>query len=272
VNDDDFNGGHETGISLDRDQSDFSATNGALHTTAPYTAAGVTTSGHLAIKVRLPFRLYWEISDFPELRALPQYFRRASTPDKTGPLVGPLDPGGVLSTIYSTGGQRKTNLYYVYGSSEKAAFGDYLKVPLGAPNRVESFTFTTPLLVKGRYKIWACYRYYKKSSSNKACVIQASFDGVPMLRTFDTMAKRPSGSETDLESQGWKQYLNETTDNNYNARLLGTIEFTSTKTYQLELKWVSGDSSDAYMDQIQFIPVDQNQLHPMVNQDGTLEQ
>nr|WP_294899014.1 fasciclin domain-containing protein [uncultured Pedobacter sp.] len=270
VNDDDFNGNHETGISLNRSRSDYSATNGVLHTTAPYTVAGVTSTGDLAIKVRVPFRLYWELSDFPELRALPAYFRRASY--TFGGTSAVLDQGtSILSGIYSVGGVRKTGLYYVYSSSEKAAFGDYIKVPLGAPNRVESFTFTTPLLVKGKYKVWACYRYYKKSSNNKACVIQASFDGIPMLRTFDTMAKRPSGDDVALESQGWKQYLNESTDNNYNGRLLGTIEFGSTKTYQMELKWVSGDSSDAYMDEIQFIPVDQDQIHPRINQDGTLE-
>jgi hypothetical protein len=147
-----------------------------------------------------------------------------------------------------------------------------VKLPLGGPFRVDAFTLTTPLLVKGKYKVWMCYRYYKKSSSNKACVNQVSFDGTPMLRTFDSMAKRPSGTETDLESQGWKQYLNETTDNNYNGRLLGIIDFPSTKTYQMEVKWVSGSSSDVYVDEVQFIPVDQNQIHPRVNQDGTLEQ
>ncbi|ADY54233.1 beta-Ig-H3/fasciclin [Pseudopedobacter saltans DSM 12145] len=262
INDDDFNGKHETGITLKRDGSDISATNGVLHTAAPYTAAGVTSSGHLAIKVRVPLRIDWDVADFPELRALPAYFRRAKTT-----FAGPVN----LSTIFTVGGARNTALYYEYSASEKAVYGDYLNLPLGAPNRVESFTLTTPLLVRGKYKVWICYKYYKKSSSNKANVNQVSIDGVPMQRTFDSMAKRPSGSEAELEAQGWKQYLNNQTDNNYNSRLLGIIDLPSTKTYKFEIKWVSGSSSDTYIDLVQFIPVDQNQIHPMINQDGTRE-
>lgn len=272
VNDDDFNGNHETGIMLNRAGSDFSATNGVLHTTAPYTAAGVTSTGDLAIKVRIPFRLYWEVSDFPELRALPAYFRRESY--TFGGKSAALDQGSsIISSIYSTGGQRKTGLYYLYGGSYagNAVYGDLLNLPLGGPNRVDAFTLTTPLLVKGKYKVWVCYCYYKKSGNNKANVNQVSIDGTPMLRTFDSMAKRPSGTETALESQGWKQYITDNSDTKYNGRLLGTVDLPSTKTYQMEIKWVSGSSSDTYIDEVQFIPVDQNQLHPMVNKDGTLE-
>src|SRR5690606_19758652 len=134
-----------------------------------------------------------------------------------------------------------------------------------------TFTLTSPLLVKGKYKVWVCYKYRRKSSSNKANVNQVSIDGETMLRTFDGVLKRPSGSEADLESQGWKQYLNGETDNNYSGRLLGKIELPSTKTYQVEVKWVSRSSQDTFIDLIQIISVNQNQIHPMVNQDGTLE-
>lgn len=270
INDDDFNGQHETGIKLNRNGSDISATNGVLHVTAPFTASGVTSTGHLAIKVRVPFRLDWDVADFPELRALPEYFRRKSYAFGGG--SSDLSEGSsILSGIFHAGGQRKTKLYYEYSGSEKAVYGDYLNLPMGPPNRVSTFTLTSPLLVKGKYKVWVCYKYRRKSSSNKANVNQVSIDGETMLRTFDGVLKRPSGSEADLESQGWKQYLNGQTDNNYSGRLLGTIDLPSTKTYQVEIKWVSGSSQDTFIDLIQFIPVNQNQIHPMVNQDGTLE-
>ncbi|MEO5909766.1 MAG: fasciclin domain-containing protein [Pelobium sp.] len=260
INDDDFNGKHETGITLNRNSSDNSATNGVLHTTAPYTASGVTSTGHLAIKVRVPLRLDWDIADFPENRALPSIFRRASNEFKK-----PVK----LSTITASDGV--SSLFYTYKPSAPLIYGDMLEIPTGPTSRTAAFTFTTPLLVKGKYKVWICYEYYRKSSSNPSYTNQISIDGVPMQRTYDGIAKRPAGSEAELESQGWKQYINGNTSTNYNGRLLGTIDLPSTKTYSFEIKWVGGASGDLHVDVVQFIPVDQNQIHPMINPDGTLE-
>lgn len=258
INDDDFNGKHETGITLNRATSDNSATNGVLHSTAPYTAAGVTSTGNLAVKVRVPIRIDWDVADFPEIRALPAFFRRASNTFNK-----PVN----LSTIQASDGI--ASLYYTYDAN--TVYSDYLNLPLGAPNRTAAWTLQTPLLVKGKYKVWICYQYYRKSSSQKAIINQISIDGVPMQRTFDEIARRPSGSEADLEAQGWKQYINGVTDNKYNGRLLGIIDLPSTKNYSFEIKWVGGSSGDCHVDLVQFIPVDQNQIHPMVNLDGTLE-
>lgn len=260
VNDDDFNGKHETGITLNRSSSDNSATNGVLHTTAPYTAAGVTSTGHLAVKVRVPVRIDWDVADFPEIRTLPAFFRRASNTFKN-----PVN----LSTIQASDGI--AGLYYSVNTAGPTIYGDYLNLPLGAPNRTAAWTLKTPLLVKGKYKVWLCYQYYIKSSSQKSIANQISIDGVPMQRLYDQAARRPSGTEAELESQGWKQYINKNTSTTYNGRLLGTIDLPSTKNYSFEIKWVSGSSGDCYVDVVQFIPVDQNQIHPMINSDGTLE-
>lgn len=260
INDDDFNGKHETGITLNRAASDNSATNGVVHTTAPYTAAGVTSTGNLAVKVRVPVRIDWDVADFPEIRALPAFFRRASNV-----FARPVK----LSTIQASDGI--ASLYYTYQGSAPVIYGDYLNLPLGAPFRTAAWTLQTPLLVKGKYKVWICYQYYRKSSSQKAIINQISIDGVPMQRTFDEIAQRPTGTEADLEAQGWKQYINGVTDRKYNGRLLGTIDLPSTKNYSFQIKWVGGSSGDCHVDMVQFIPVDQNQIHPMVNPDGTLE-
>jgi uncharacterized surface protein with fasciclin (FAS1) repeats len=260
INDDDFLGKHETGVSLNRSYSDNSTTNGVVHATAPYTVASVTSTGNLAVKVRLPVRIDWDVSDFPELRALPAFFRRASTTFPKPVL---------LSTITSV--DNVAALYYTYGATEIAIYRDFLNLPLGPPARSAAFTLTTPLLVKGKYKVWMNYKFYQKSTSTKSCASQVSIDGVPLQRVIDGIAKRPAGSEAELEAQGWKQYITGQTSTNYNGRLLGVVDLPSTKRYSMQLKWVSGGSMDTYIDVVQFIPVDQNQIHPMINTDGTLE-
>jgi uncharacterized surface protein with fasciclin (FAS1) repeats len=260
INDDDFLGNHETGIMLNRTTSDNSTTNGVVHAAAPYTASGVTSTGHLAVKVRLPVRIDWDVADFPELRALPAFFRRAST---TFPI--PV----LLSTIKSV--DRIAALYYTYSATEVTIYKDFLNLPLGPPNRSAAFTLTTPLLVKGKYKVWMNYKFYQKSTSTKSCASQVSIDGVPLQRLIDGIAKRPAGTAAELEAQGWKQYITGQTSTNYNGRLLGVIDLPSTKRYSMQIKWVSGGSMDTYIDVVQFIPVDQDQIRPMINTDGTRE-
>jgi uncharacterized surface protein with fasciclin (FAS1) repeats len=77
-----FNGTYEPGVLLAKEKSDNSAVNGVLHESAPYsynytyknaqgstvTATG-TTTGHFAIKARVPFAVYWDVADMPETRA-----------------------------------------------------------------------------------------------------------------------------------------------------------------------------------------------------------
>ena len=260
INDDDFLGKHETGIMLNRSSSDNSTTNGVVHVASPLTVAGVTTSGHLAVKVRVPVRIDWDVADFPELRALPAFFRRASTSFPIPVL---------LSTIKSV--DRVAALYYTYSGTEVTVYKDFLNLPLGPPARSAAFTLTTPLLVKGKYKVWMNYKFYQKSTSTKSCASQVSIDGVPLQRLIDGIAKRPAGTAAELEAQGWKQYITGQTSTNYNGRLLGVIDLPSTKRYSMQIKWVSGGSMDTYIDVVQFIPVDQNQISPMINTDGTRE-
>jgi len=262
INDDDFLGKHETGIILSRTSSDNSTTNGVVHVTSPLTAAGVTTSGHLAVKVRVPVRIDWDVADFPEIRSLPAFFRRANNTFPKPVL---------LSTIQSL--DATTALYYSYSGTEVTVYKDFLNLPLGpaGSGRSPGFNLTTPLLVKGKYKVWMNYKYYQKSPSTKSCASQVSIDGVPLQRLIDGIAKRPTGTEAELEAQGWKQYITGQTSTNYNGRLLGVIDLPSTKRYSMQIKWVSGGSMDTYIDVVQFIPVDQNQIRPMINTDGTRE-
>ena len=261
INDDDFNGSHEAGVRLERNRSDISATNGVLHSSAPYTYNGITNTGAFAIKVRKPIRIDWDIAHFPEIEALPAYFLKGKKTFETKDL-----PEGI-----TTSGENKWGVTYNYSGTSPAWWGDWLIIPLGLPFRNTWYEFTTPVIVKGKYKVWVNNVYYRKSSSQKTAIIQASVDGVPLPRTMDVLAKRPSGTDAELEAQGWKQYTNTSTSNNYNGRLLGKIDIKTTDRHKFRITFLSGSSGDYYFDVIQFIPADDpEQIWPRFNPDGTL--
>jgi len=263
VNDLDFNGQHETGISLLRSMSDRTASNGVLHVTAPYNYIDTkkqineTTTGHLAVKVRQPVRVDWDLAEFPELTKQASVWKvKSLTFVRTVP----------LTTILGSG---ISDLYYVYSGTENTYRRDYMNVPLGAPNRNAWWEFKSPILIKGRYKVWVNYKFFQKSTSNKTVVSQVTVDGVPLQRPIDVILKRPTtGTEAEIEQQGFKQYTQHTASNLYVGRLLGVIDIPTTDSHTVRFTWISGSSGDNYLDMIQFIPEKDDQLYPRFGADG----
>lgn len=68
INEDEFNGVVERGIFLKRLVSDIQTTNGVLHEAA----------AHFTVKFRSPTAVYWDVSDFPEIRKLTAYYQKQS--------------------------------------------------------------------------------------------------------------------------------------------------------------------------------------------------
>ena len=89
-------------------------------------------------------------------------------------------------------------------------YGDHLSVPMGTTSRHHWIEFRTPLLVKGKYNIWICYRASKGSgtltsstpTSGSNCPVQVSFDGTPTTRQFNFCIQRPLGSDGELLALG----------------------------------------------------------------------
>jgi len=184
INDDDFNGIHEQGVDLDRAGSDNSSTNGVVH----------QSNGHFTVKTRKPVPAYWDVADFPEIRKLPAYFGKKSYDFALGSLKD------------ITWEKSNFNFSYVYTTSSSFAVykNDYVMIPLGGPNRSTWVEMKTPMLVKGRYKVWVCYRYQKQSGSS-VNVCQGSVDGevlprpVTFTETDPGWHRRRTGS-TGLET------------------------------------------------------------------------
>jgi uncharacterized surface protein with fasciclin (FAS1) repeats len=256
-----FNGVTEKGIELERSTSDISSTTGVLH----------TALGHFAPKVRFPTAVYWDVADFPEVRRLPAIFRRASFN---------FDYGSVKDFNWNNPANR---LEYVYTTTASIAvyYNDYLQIPMGNTSRHNWMEMTTPLIIKGRYKVWVCYRAAKQSGTVGApggsnCPVQPSFDGVDLSRQFNFTEQRPNlSSDGELEALGWKRYSTTTTSPQLmTGKFLGIIDVATTDRHKFMLRVLpaagTGQNSN-WLDMVHFIPINEIQYLPRFNRDGTLQ-
>jgi len=258
INDLDFNGVHEKGVQLERSTSDLSATTGVLH----------TALAHFTPKVRQPSAVYWDVADFPEVRKLPAIFRRANFNFAYGAVKDFTwnSPTNVLEYVFTTTG------------SIPVFWGDYLRVQMGNTTRHNWIEFTTPIIIKGRYKVWICYRAAKGSGTvglpgGSNMPVQVDYDGVSLTRPFNFCEQRPNLSDGELEALGWKKY-SPTTTQNMTGKFLGIIDVTTTDRHKITLRSLPAAGTgnpENYLDMIHFIPINDNQYLPRFNRDGTLQ-
>jgi hypothetical protein len=258
MNQDIFNGILELGIKLNRPKSDLASTNGVWHDAA----------AHFMVKFRKPTALFWDVSAFEEIMKLPAYYKRANynftrPTEADNPIKdhywgwGPLAGTNALSYIYSSSGSI-TNFAYN---------NDVSMLPMGLPNRSVWWEMRTPPVIKGRYKVWICYRAQKQSSSsNMLC--QVEVNGTLMQRTMNFTENRPAGTDAELEAIGWKRYTENTTGV-FAAKQVGVIDFTTTKQQIIRITPLVGTQNNNNLDMIHFIPVDENQILPRFRPDGT---
>ncbi|MBP6590430.1 MAG: fasciclin domain-containing protein [Chitinophagaceae bacterium] len=258
INQDVFNGVLEIGVTIDRAKSDRAATNGVFH----------DAKAHFMVKYRKPTALFWDVSSFEEIMKLPAYYKRANydfnrPTEASQPIKdsywgwGPLAGTNTLSYIYST---TSSIANFAYNN-------DVNMLPMGLPNRPVWWEMKTPPIIKGRYKVWVCYRAQKQSSSsNMLC--QVEVNGTLMQRTMNFTENRPTGTDAELEAIGWKRYTENTT-NVFASRQVGVIDFTTTKQQTIRITPLVGTQNNNNLDMIHFIPVDENQVLPRFRPDGT---
>jgi uncharacterized surface protein with fasciclin (FAS1) repeats len=258
INEDVFNDILERGIVLNRATSDVQTTNGVLH----------NASAHFTVKFRSPTAVFWDVSDFPEVRKLTAIFRRGSINfAKPTAADEPIkDITWPLPALAST-----SFIQYTWSNTSSLTnFGcnsDCNRMPMGLPNRPIYYDMKTPVIIKGRYKVWICYRARAQSSSSQSQTA-VSIDGVQMQRTMNFVTNRPSGTDADLESINFKRYT-ENTSTSWAGRLVGIVDIQTTERHTLRLTNVSGTQDDNYLDMIHFIPVNDNQVLPRFKPDGS---
>ncbi len=303
INDLVFNGTYEPGVMLNRAKSDLTTSNGVLHYTAPYASTAGTTTGHIAPKVRLPTAVYWDVADFPEVRALGSIFRKTAVRKYFPKLTATTTPiagwdwnhveaatGEKYSPNYCTPGGKSPGGAVAPSTNASFVYGDYMNLPLGVATVANPGSATgaymvlkTPVLVKGQYKVWICYERREQGGSwptGRRTQCQVSIDGVVMPKPFDFAEPAPVGSSAVLESQGWKYYTTDPTRattakplmNVLIGKLVGIVTIGATGTHSVRFDVIQGNSNTDDLDMIHFIPVNAaSQILPRFNKDGSLD-
>lgn len=258
VNEDVFNGILEKGIVLKRVSSDNAATNGVWH----------DATSHFMLKFRKPTAVYWDVSAFTEIMKMPAFYMKQNQN-----FVKQNETDKPIKDIDWHFNSASTTLSYEYSAATSntitryAVNNDVNTLPMGGPARATWCEYLTPVVIKGRYKVWICYRARRQSTSS-VCQQNIRINGELMQRPMAFTDFRPTtGTDAELEAIGWKRYT-ENTDGNYGARLVGTIDIKTTQRQLLRFEGINGTQNTNHLDMIQFIPVDENQVLPRFKPDG----
>lgn len=267
----------EAGILLDRNSeyADMGCSNGVLQ----------EVGGMLEIKKRAPYRVYFDVAEQPEIKAL-SGFRKAGT------TVSLLGSGGIpLSEVAIAKGSvsYKVNSNYdpknpVAGDKDQYIYGDFLQFRMKS-GYAKWIEFKLPLLIQGVYKVWACYQF--TTTDKNAPQIRTTFKQVfneereddlvlPNIVTMSRLTYKYINNTTKevdhaaMEQEGMKQYNPYKNYYTMCSRLLGTIKVNTTGRYALRLESMKDAGADIMLDMIQFIPVDEDQIWPMMDMGGNL--
>jgi uncharacterized surface protein with fasciclin (FAS1) repeats len=248
-----INGVQYPGVSIDRVHSNIPATNGVLH----------AILGDLFIKVFPPTRVDWDLCDQPEFRKQTSVFRVAgkSSTALASPLTNVLFPSGGTITYVCQSANNNTYFWW----NDCLSLSEFRSTPVG---HLSDITFTTPVIIKGKYKVWFCYQRTSEQSG-----AQFYFDGNVMQNVIPVLsAIYSNGNDSGpvLESKGIKRYseapASTTSNAPYNIQFgfyVGIVNVPTTDRHQLKLVAIgaAGNTTTAF-DMVQFIPVDQDQESP----------
>lgn len=250
LNEETFNGVFEQGIPVNRALSDITASNGVVH----------TVDANFFIKKRVPAPVYFDLADQPEFRQLSSVFRK---PGQSATLAKSLftevtwDGSDALTYICAS----KGNNNYI----DRGWNGDVIEIFRFRDKNTQNLAFKTPVIIKGRYKVWVSYRW--KGTKNPT--VRAYFNGVPLPRLINFQEQATNTvNERVLESQGYKSHISPFT-NRFNCRLVGIVDVQTTGRHTITFESLSNPGDTAWMDVVEFRPVDMDQLYPRLQSGGS---
>lgn len=246
INEETFNGVLEKGSQINRNFSDITASNGVVH----------SVESNFFIKKRLPAPVYFDPADQPEFRQLSSVFR------KPGNWASLSD--AELADITWEGSQNVT--YTAPTSSSGLGWhGDLFEIYRFRDSYINNIEFTTPVIIKGQYKVWVSYRRIARTPTS----IRTFFNDQPLSRLLNmTEWGNSTTPERVLESQGYKRHI-EPYNGVFNCRLLGVITVETTGRHKLRMESSTNAGGVSLIDVIEFRPVDMDQLYPKFESGGS---
>lgn len=243
-----FNGVLEEGSTVIRTLSDVTCSNGVLH----------FVDTNFAIKKRNPAPVYFDFTDQPEFKILP-IFRTS--------LTGSVNFNKENMSDVSWDGTS----YITYkketprgGTTGYGWHADSFEIYRLRSGYVQDLTFKTPVIIKGKYKVWISFR----ATPNKAGLVKVFFDGTELSRQINVMEYgNTTLEERVLESQGYKRHISPYT-NRMNCKLVGTVDVPTTGRHTIMLQSTFNAGNFVWLDVCEFRPVDMDQLYPKFQSGG----
>ena len=290
LNEDEFNGIIEPGVEINRTFSDVTASNGVQH----------EVKKPFAIKVRLQVPVYFDLQDQPELRANPKW--RGAASSSVNLIANGLSilSGMNVNNPAKLTTDTKYDYYATPPSPRRYNGGDLFTMSMG-PNtaRAQWIEFKTPMLVKGKYKIWICYAQNGNGALTQVGVDVGRTNEQIMPTLLDFRQALGSSGVTSATSSlasadplmlanGFKRYIATTAEymgtlrgeqnvtgtgwDTMTGRLVGTADIQTTDRHWIRITMVPGGkegTGNTYLDMIHFIPVDADQNYPRFSTSGT---
>ncbi|MBQ8593021.1 MAG: fasciclin domain-containing protein [Bacteroidaceae bacterium] len=267
-----FDNFDESGVLMDRegDYVDYACCDGVIQTVAG-APEGSTTAHFIEIIQRKPDRVYWDLGDQPEMRALANY-RKAGCSQWYGPndlsmmtWTGKNNPG----ITYYCGGLPEVN--GAYDVKSQYVYNDNLTIRV-CINVIQQLVITTPVLVAGNYNIWLCWRRGNPGKFNTTFRQEGYEDQImPSNVDLQEYMSEYDGDEDKAVANGWKRYNAKAFNSVHCSKNIGSIQVHTTGSHKLIMDATVGSKGDGnWWDMIQFIPVDDDQTWPRVAMDGSL--
>ncbi len=240
------------------DYTDMSCYNGVL----------VDVNGYIGPQKRGAQAVFWEITEQPEFIKNPKYRKEWFNLTKAE-----VEALSEMKVTYQSGASHtdavKTDdnggtFYYSYRPSYDTkvqfSYSDGLGIKM---SDIASIELTLPLLTPGDYNVWIGWR----RADVNACRARATYiegddefelGSVGFHENFDT-----GKDALILLAQGMKRYTAKERSGTMNCRKFGTVRVNSTGRHKMRLDVIErGRGTTMWIDQLQFIPVDDDQLWP----------
>jgi uncharacterized surface protein with fasciclin (FAS1) repeats len=249
--------GYEQGVAINKasEYTDYSCSNGVL--TDMY--------GYIGPKVRGAMAVYWDVAEQPELVSNSR-FRKSSISNSLDELQSWSELKFTLAS-----GQKVITIDYDFRSSYVK---EYQLVNQDALSinwyRLASLEFTLPMLTPGTYNVWVGFRRANADNCRvRATLVQEGEDDQPMgIVKFEEYISIDDAAEVLLPA-GYKRYAAKERATTMNCVQWGTCVVLSTGRHTLRCDVVDrGRNTNMWLDVIQFIPIEDDQLWPRFDMKG----
>jgi uncharacterized surface protein with fasciclin (FAS1) repeats len=275
-----INGKLERGVAIQRYKSDLSSINGVWH----------ILKGDYYIKIRKISRVFFDFSDYSDIRTKVSYWGQpysgtiSSTPFMNGKVqgiqVGAVSAAAALITYNPTKSEALNGKNFYVNYNNITIVNRTVVGALWAK-------FTTPFIAAGTYKVWLSFR-----TTGYTTPVDVMIDSIPMTVPLDFLTYLPGrGQVTNklldgyktleaydnyLQGLGYKRpvQIHGQTKYAHNVmvgKYLGKVTLTTSSTHWIKFtSTITGRSgTGSTLDYMEFIPVDEDQIWPKYDQDGT---